>query len=152
MAPRRRRGPDSNALRPRQAGPTALDAELPTPASEVINATPVQVNGEQHVAHPDCHPSAPHWFPGQPGTAPAAYYRTPFWKKALAVSGEVVPEVLGDAVGDLLGGGSGYGSGYGNRDDYGGGDNDGGAGPTRPPQGRNEAFFCNPAPVSPDSR
>jgi len=89
-----------------------LGPESPTPASEVTSPTPVQVDGEQYMAHPDYHPSAPHWFPGQPGTVHAGYYRTPFWKKALAVGGAaVVDEVLGDAVGDLLGGGAGYGSG-----------------------------------------
>ena len=117
-------------VRGRQGLP--LGPDLPTPASEVTSPTPVQIDGKQHMAHPDYHPSAPHWFPGQPGAAPAGYYRTPFWKKALAVGGAVVgAEVLGDAVGDLLGGGQGYGGGYGDRNDYSdgagwGGDSDGG--------------------------
>lgn len=111
-----------------------LGPDLPTPPSQVSSPTPVQVGGQQHMAHPDYHPAAPHWFPGQPGAAPAGYYRTPFWKKALAVGGAVMgAEVLGDAVGNLLDGDRQYGGGYGDQDEFGegngegwSGDNDGG--------------------------
>lgn len=97
-----------------------LGPDLATQASEVSSPTVVTVGGQQHTAHPGYHPNAPHWFGGGSGTAPAGYYRTPFWKKALAVGGTVMgAEMLGGAVGDLLGDGGG-GGGY-ESDDRGGG-------------------------------
>ncbi len=39
--------------------------------------------GQRHTAHRNYYPSNPHWHGGAPGMAPAGYYRTPSWKKAL---------------------------------------------------------------------
>ncbi len=108
-----------------------LGPELPTLATATVSEpTPVNVNDERHIAHPDYHPERPHFFGGgsfDGSTAPAGYYRTPFWKKALAIGGAVVgAEMVGDLVGDMfdpdrsLGGGSWDNDGYGG-DNWGGG-------------------------------
>lgn len=103
-----------------------LGADLPPlGASTVDEPTAVDIDGERHVAHPSYHPDQPHFFGGQPGApAPAGYYATPWWKKALAIGGAVVgAEMVGDVVGDMFGGGGGFGGGG-----FGGGDWDGGGG------------------------
>ncbi|MBV9514946.1 MAG: hypothetical protein JO280_13045 [Mycobacteriaceae bacterium] len=101
-----------------------LGPALPeNPAPTVEAPTTVSVDGQQHVAYPDYHPQQPHYFPGGVGQAPAGYYKTPFWKKALAVGGAVVgAEALGGLLGDAFDpdGNGGFGG------DYGGGDFDGG--------------------------
>lgn len=100
-----------------------LGAELPSYGTARVDApTTVTVDGDEHVAHPDYHPDRPHFFAGT-AQAPAGYYRTPFWQKALAVGGAVMgAEMLGDAVGDLFGGG------YSGNGGYDGGGFDGGGG------------------------
>lgn len=89
-----------------------LGPALPDPGTDTVSsATAVRVGDEDHVAHPDYHPERPHYFGGGAvgGTnAPAGYYRTPFWQKALSMGGAIVgAEMLGGIAGDLLGGGGG---------------------------------------------
>ncbi len=92
----------------------SLGPDLPDPnAPAVSTPTAVQIGDDSHLAHPEYHPERPHYFGGGMvgGTqAPAGYYRTPFWQKALAM-GEAIAgaEVLGGIAGDLLGGGQGGG-------------------------------------------
>ena len=105
-------------VRERQGLP--LGPDLPTDPRTVDAATRVEVDGEEHVAHPEYHPERPHFFGGG-GGAPGGYYRTPFWKKALAVGGAIAGAEM---LGDLIGGG-GWGGDY-DGGDYGGGDYDGG--------------------------
>lgn len=117
----------ARVVRQRQGLP--LGSELPALGTTTVSEpTQVSVAGDSYTAHPEYHPERPHFFSG--GTiggvaAPAGYYRTPFWKKALAVGGAVVgAEMLGDAVGDIFGGGGDYdGGGWGGG---GFGDDDGG--------------------------
>ena len=115
-----------------------LGPELPDrPAATVNTPTPVSFDKQSYTAYPAYHPDTPHFFGGSsgPGSAiPAGYYKTPFWKKALAIGGAVVGgEMIGSAVGDLIqDGGGGFDSNYGSDDggDWGGGgsDFDGGGG------------------------
>ncbi|MBN9098763.1 MAG: hypothetical protein J0I49_11720 [Pseudonocardia sp.] len=114
-----------------------LGPELPPSATATVSApTSVTVEDEHHIAHPDYHPQQPHFFGGgsfDNATAPPGYYRTPFWKKALALGGAVVgAEMVGDLVGDMFGPDRGArswdGDGYSDRDGGGGfgfGDNGG---------------------------
>jgi hypothetical protein len=97
-----------------------LGPDLPDLATPTVNSpTAVTVDGVPHLAHPDYHPERPHFFGGN-NMAPAGYYQTPFWKKALGIGGAVLgAEVLGNALGDMFDGDQGYG---------GGGDWDGGGG------------------------
>jgi hypothetical protein len=101
-----------------------LGPDLPDLATPTVNSpTTVTVDGVPHLAHPDYHPDRPHFFGGN-NMAPAGYYRTPFWKKALGIGGAVLgAEVLGSALGDLFGGDEGFGGGGGG--DWGGGDGGG---------------------------
>jgi hypothetical protein len=97
-------------------GPDLPDLRMPT----VDAPTTVNVNGAPQVAYPNYHPDQPHFFGGN-NMAPAGYYRTPFWKKALGIGGAVLgAEVLGSALGDLFDGGD--------RGDWGGGGDWGGDG------------------------
>jgi hypothetical protein len=107
-------------VRQRQGLP--LGADLPDLAA-VSEPTAVHIGDEEHVAHPDYHPSRPHFFGGAP-QAPAGYYATPWWKKALALGGAVAgAEILGGAVGELFEGGD---QDFGGGNDWGGGDSAGG--------------------------
>lgn len=101
-----------------------LGPELPPLATATVpNPTAVNVADQQHVAHPEYHPERPHFFGGgsfDNASAPAGYYRTPFWKKALAIGGAVVgAEMVGDLVGDMFDTDRGYGA-----ESWGGGDRD----------------------------
>jgi hypothetical protein len=105
-------------------GPDLPDLATPT----VTQPTPVNVNGQPQVAYPEYHPNQPHFFGGN-NMAPAGYYRTPFWKKALGIGGAVLgAEMIGGALGDLFGGGEGFGGDRGDWGDQGGGDWGGGGG------------------------
>lgn len=100
-----------------------LGPDLPDSGAPTVNGpTPVQVGDEEHVAHPDYHPERPHYFGGgtiNGGTAPAGYYRTPFWQKALAVGGAIAGvEMLGGLAGEMFDGDGGDFDGGG----FGGGD------------------------------
>lgn len=121
-------------VRQRRGLPTGPD--LPSDPRTVHSPTQVDIGGERHTAHPEYHPDRPHFFGGgglgglRGSAAPAGYYRTPFWQKALAVGGAVAGVEL---VGDMLGGiGGGGWDGDSDRDDggggYDGGDADGGGG------------------------
>ena len=112
-----------------------LGPELPDlGAATVDQPTTVIHDGDEHVAYPSYHPERPHFFGGGAvgGTvAPAGYYRTPFWKKAVAIGGAVVAgDMIGNALGDMFnGGGDGYGGGFGGGGgDWGGGGGDWGGG------------------------
>lgn len=103
-----------------------LGPDLPdTGAAAVDSATPVQFGDETHVAHPEYHPERPHYFGGGQvggGAAPAGYYKTPFWQKALAVGGAIAgAEMLGGIAGELFDGGGGDydGGGFGGGGDWG---------------------------------
>jgi hypothetical protein len=97
-------------------GPDLPDLAMPT----VNSPTTVNVDGMPQVAHPEYHPERPHFFGGN-NMAPAGYYRTPFWKKALGIGGAVLgAEVLGSALGDMFGG-EGFGGDRGDWGDGGGG-------------------------------
>lgn len=92
----------------------ALGADLPPlDASPLSSPATVVVGDETHVAHPDYHPDRPHYFGGgrvAGGSAPAGYYRTPFWQKALAVGGAVMgAEMIGNVLGDVFDSDQGYG-------------------------------------------
>jgi hypothetical protein len=101
-------------------GPDLPDLAMPT----VNSPTTINVDGVPQVAHPEYHPERPHFFGGN-NMAPAGYYRTPFWKKALGIGGAVLgAEVLGSALGDMFGG-EGFG---GDRGDWGDGGDWGGGG------------------------
>lgn len=86
----------------------------------------MSVDGEQLTAHPHYHPDRPHFFEGGSVAGvnvPGGDYRTPFWKKALAIGGAVAG---GEILGDLLGGGGRFGD-YSDDNGWDGGvDNDGG--------------------------
>jgi hypothetical protein len=117
-------------VRERQGLP--LGADLPDLDATVAEPTPIVHDGQEHVAYPGYHPDQPHFFGG--GTvggirAPAGYYKTPFWKKAVAFGGAVVAaDVLGNAVGDMFGGGFDGGGGGFDNDAGGWGGDDGGGG------------------------
>jgi hypothetical protein len=97
-----------------------LGPDLPDLA-RVNEPTTVRYGDEEHVAHPDYHPSRPHFFAGA-AQAPAGFYATPWWKKALAIGGAVVgAEMVGGIVGDLFDG-DGQDFGGGADQDLGGGD------------------------------
>ncbi len=108
-----------------------LGRDLSVDPATVDRPTPVMHEGEQYTAHPAYHPDQPHFFGGgQVGgsIAPAGYYRTPFWKKALALGGAVVAgDMIGNAVSGMIDGdqGQGFGGGF---DNDNGGDWDGGGG------------------------
>lgn len=124
----------------RQRRGLPLGPDLPPDPRTVDSPTQVDIDGEQHTAHPEYHPDRPHFFGGgglgglRGSAAPGGYYRSPFWQKALAVGGAVAGvELVGDMLGGI-GGGGGWAGGS-DRDDgdrgYDGGDadfGDGGAG------------------------
>jgi hypothetical protein len=95
-----------------------LGPDLPDLTGPTVNQpTTVNVNGQPQVAHPGYHPDQPHFFGGN-NMAPAGYYRTPFWKKALGIGGAVLgAEIVGSALGDMFGGERGD---WGDRGDWGG--------------------------------
>lgn len=106
-----------------------LGPDLPADPRAVDQPTPVTYDGDHYTAHPVYHPEQPHYFDGGDiggASTPAGYYRTPFWKKALAVGGAVVAgEMIGNAVSGIFDGGErqGFGGGFGGGFDN---DNDGG--------------------------
>jgi hypothetical protein len=94
----------------------SLGPDLPDSGfASVSGPTTVQHGNEQHVAHPDFHPERPHFFGGGligSTQAPAGYYKTPFWQKALAVGGAIAgAEMIGGIAGELF-----NADGYGDRD------------------------------------
>ncbi len=93
-------------VRERQGLP--LGPDLPPDGRTVGAATRVYVEGQEHTAHPEYHPERPHFFGGGLG-APRGYYRTPFWKKALAVGGALAGAEM---IGDLVGGERGWSGDY----------------------------------------
>ncbi len=111
-----------------------LGPDLPVDPRTVDQPTPVVHDGDQYTAYPGYHPAQPYFFGGGQvggGIAPAGYYKTPFWKKALAVGGAVVAgDMIGNAVSGIFDGdqGQGFGGGFGGDDDGGdwGGDDGGG--------------------------
>jgi hypothetical protein len=109
----------------RQTQGLPLGADLPTAAASVESPTVVVHDGQEHVAYPEYHPERPHYFGGGPAGAigaPAGYYRTPFWQKAMGIGAAVVAgDLIGNALGEAF---EGSGGGY-DRDD-GGFDNGGG--------------------------
>lgn len=106
-------------VRERQGLP--LGADLPADPRTVSAPTAVQFDGQEHVAHADYHPERPHFFAGANlggVSAPAGYYKTPFWQKALNMGTALVGvELLEDLLG---GGGRGGGDGWGGGQDGGG--------------------------------
>lgn len=112
-----------------------LGPDLPADPTTVDRPTPVMHEGERYTA-PAYRPDQPHFFGGgQVGgsVAPAGYYRTPFWKKALALGGAVVAgDMIGNAVSGMFDGdqGQGFGGGFDNANggDWGGGGDFGGVG------------------------
>ncbi len=116
----------------RQQQGLPLGADLPVDPVTVDQPTPVIHEGDQYTAYPGYHPDQPHFFGGGAvgGTlAPAGYYRTPFWKKALAIGGAVAAgDMLGNAIGGIFDGdqGQGFGGGLDNDGGNWGGDQGGG--------------------------
>lgn len=105
-----------------------LGPDLPDPqTATVTEPTPLRHDGDDHVAYPTYHPDRPHFFGGGRfgggSTAPAGYYRTPFWQKAAAIGGAVVAgDLIGNALGDLFDGDRGDGGGFDNAGGGWGGD------------------------------